>query len=55
MMDLKSIILLFIQASYNTWHHIALSYDGAYIRLFIDNVLVSTVAASGELRLLREN
>jgi len=34
-------------ASYNDWHHVVLSYDGAFIQLFIDNVLVSTVAASG--------
>jgi hypothetical protein len=34
-------------AASNTWHHVALSYNGTIIKMYIDNVNVATVSASG--------
>jgi hypothetical protein len=34
-------------APYNYWNHLALSYDGTYIKLYINATLVGTQAASG--------
>ncbi len=35
--------------SLNTWHHIAMVYDGAQERLYLDGVLVSSRASSGSI------
>lgn len=33
--------------SCNTWHHVALTYDGVYLRLYIDNSLKKTIPHGG--------
>ncbi|MFY0644297.1 MAG: T9SS type A sorting domain-containing protein [Bacteroidia bacterium] len=30
----------------NTWHHVAATYDGAYMRLYVDGVIVDSVGSS---------
>lgn len=40
-----------VPASWNTtWHHIAGTYDGSNVRLYIDGVLSATTALAGPLR-----
>lgn len=43
----KNVTIANKTASYNTWHHFALSYDGTYFRMYVDNILVGTQAISG--------
>ncbi len=33
----------------NTWYHLAATYDGSFIRLYVDGELVTTKAANGEI------
>lgn len=35
--------------SLNTWHHLALTYDGSIIKLYLDGVLVNSRAATGTI------
>ena len=35
--------------SLNTWHHLAATYDGANIKLYLDGALVKTQAATGAI------
>lgn len=41
--------MFFVQAAYDTWNHVAVSYDGSKVEMYINNVLVATVALSGRL------
>ncbi|NCI46602.1 HYR domain-containing protein [Sediminibacterium sp. WSJ-3] len=34
----------------NQWHHLAATYDGFYMRIFIDGVLAGSLAASGNIK-----
>jgi len=33
--------------SVNTWHHVAMAYDGAFIRIYLDGFKVSSISQSG--------
>ena len=49
------IISLFcaFQFQFNNWNHVALSYDGAQLRLFVNNVQVVNTPLSGKLSFAR--
>ncbi len=45
----QTVVLFSPTISFNTTHHVALSYDGATVRLFLDGAVVSSSPASGTI------
>lgn len=43
------VCVLRMQAAYDTWNHVAVSYDGSKVEMYINNALVATTALSGQL------
>ncbi|MDD4922718.1 MAG: LruC domain-containing protein, partial [Bacteroidales bacterium] len=49
--DWKSLVMNYADRILNTdWHHVAATYDGATMKLFIDGVLKTSVANTGTLK-----